>query len=105
MRQSVLTPDKGEVILYQPNETIHLEVRMENETVWLTQMQMAELFGTTRNNITLHIGNIFKENELQKKSVCKDFLLTAADGKKYQTKLYNLKKKSPSRKFLMDLRT
>jgi hypothetical protein len=51
---------------------------------------MAELFDTTRNNITLHIGNIFKEQELEKNSVCKDSLLTAADGKKYKTKHYNL---------------
>jgi len=46
-------------------ETIRLEVRVENETVWLTQAQMAELFQTTRNNITLHVGNIFKEGELE----------------------------------------
>lgn len=51
---------------------------------------MSELFQTTRNNITLHISNVFKENELQENSVCKDSLLTASDGKKYKTKLYNL---------------
>ena len=56
--------EQGEIILYQPDETIKLEVKMEDETVWLTQAQMAELFQTTRNNITLHIRNIFKENEL-----------------------------------------
>ena len=50
--------EQGEIILYQPDETVKLEVRMENETVWLTQAQMAELFQTTRNNITLHIRNI-----------------------------------------------
>ena len=53
---------KGEIVMYQPDETIRLEVRVEDETVWLTQAQMAELFQTTRNNITLHIGNIFKED-------------------------------------------
>ena len=58
--------------------------------VWLTQQQMAELFNTTRNNITLHIGNIFKEGELEVNSVRKESLLTAADGKKYRTKFYNL---------------
>ena len=63
---------------------------MEGETVWLTQVQMAELFGTTRNNITLHIGNIFKEGELVRSAVCKDFLHTASDGKCYKTKIYNL---------------
>jgi len=65
-------------------------VRVEDDTVWLTQMQMAELFQTTRNNITLHIGNVFNENELEEISVCKDSLLTASDGKKYKTKFYNL---------------
>ena len=80
----------GEIVMYQPDETIRLEVRVENETVWLTQQQMAELFQTTRNNITLHIGNIFKEGELDDSIVRKESLLTAADGKKYKTKLYNL---------------
>ena len=81
---------KGEIVMYQPDETIRLEVRVEDETVWLTQAQMAELFQTTRNNITLHIGNIFKEGELEDSAVRKESLLTAADGKKYKTKFYNL---------------
>ena len=83
--------DKGEIILYQPDsEYSMLEVRIEDETVWLTQAQMTELFQTTRNNVTLHISNIFKEKELDDNSVCKDSLLTAKDGKSYKTKLYNL---------------
>jgi len=82
---------KNEIILYQPEDTsVRLEVKIEDETVWLTQAQMAELFQTTRNNITLHISSIFKENELDKISVCKESLLTASDGKKYKTKYYNL---------------
>ena len=85
-----LAPQGGEVVLYNPDDTIRLEVRMNDETVWLSQAQMAELFATTRNNITLHISNIFKEGELEYDSVCKDSLLTASDGKKYKTKLYNL---------------
>ncbi len=85
-----MEPNKGEIVMYQPDETIRLEVRVENETVWLTQQQMAELFQTTRNNITLHIGNIFKEGELVDSAVRKESLLTAADGKKYKTKFYNL---------------
>ena len=80
----------NEIILYQPDASVKLEVRVEDETVWLTQAQMAELFQTTRNNITLHIRNIFKEGELDEISVCKESLLTAADGKKYKTKFYNL---------------
>lgn len=85
-----LTTATGEIDLYHPDETTRLEVRLENETVWLTQAQMAELFRTTRNNVTLHIGNIFKEEELVKDSVCKESLLTAPDGKRYRTNIYNL---------------
>ncbi len=84
-------PDtENEIILYQPDSTLSLDVRVENETVWLTQAQMTELFQTTRNNITLHIRNIFKEGELEESSVSKDSLLTAADGKRYKTKFYSL---------------
>lgn len=82
--------NEGEIVLYQPDADTCLEVRIEDETVWLTQAQMSELFQTTRNNVTLHVRNIFKEGELQEFSVCKESLLTAADGKKYRTKLYNL---------------
>src|SRR3989338_2283704 len=67
-----------------------IDVRVENETVWLTQAQLAELFNTSRPNITMHIKNIFDEGELSEVSVCKDFLHTATDGKKYNTKSYNL---------------
>lgn len=82
---------KNEIVLYHAKDLAsHIEVRVEDETVWLTQAQMSELFETTRNNITLHISNIFKEKELVKNSVCKDSLLTASDGKKYKTQLYNL---------------
>lgn len=88
---SNLQSDKeNEIILYQPDSTLSLDVRVENETVWLTQAQLTELFQTTRNNITLHIRNIFKEGELEESSVCKESLLTAADGKRYKTKFYSL---------------
>ncbi|RTZ05500.1 DNA-binding protein [Flavobacterium bomense] len=81
----------NEIVIYQSEIlSSHIEVRIEDETVWLTQLQMSALFQTTRNNITLHIGNLFKEQELEAGSVSKDFLLTASDGKKYKTKLYNL---------------
>ena len=83
--------DEKTIITYQSESTSNqIEVRIEDETVWLTQLQMAELFQTTRNNITLHIKNIFMEQELNAISVSKDFLLTAVDGKKYKTKIYNL---------------
>ena len=81
---------ENEIILYQPDSTLSLDVRVENDTVWLTQAQMTVLFQTTRNNITLHIRNIFKEGELEETSVCKESLLTAADGKRYKTKFYSL---------------
>ncbi len=83
--------DKNEIIIYQPEgREFHIDVLVENETVWLTQAQMAELFNSTRNNITLHIKNIFQEQELDANSVSKESLLTANDGKKYKTKIYNL---------------
>ena len=82
--------EQGEIVLYQPDETVKLEVRMEDETVWLTQAQMVELFCSTKQNISLHINNIFKEKELVKDSVVKNSLTTASDGKKYRTNFYNL---------------
>ena len=81
----------GEIIIYQPNSlSHHIEVRIEDETVWLTQLQMVALFQTTKQNISLHINNIFKEEELQENSVVKYSFTTASDGKKYKTKLFNL---------------
>jgi hypothetical protein len=63
---------------------------MEEETVWLSQAQMAELFQTTKQNVSLHINNTFKDGELEKNSVVKEYLTTAADGKNYKTAYYNL---------------
>lgn len=82
---------KSEIILYQTEDNrTRIEVRLENETVWLTQSQLAELFQTSIPNVSMHIRNIFNENELHADSVVKEFLTTAADGKKYQTRFYNL---------------
>ena len=81
---------ENEIIIYQPDENLALDVRVEGETVWLTQAQMVELFLTSKQNISLHINNIFKEGELDSDSVVKDYLTTATDGKKYRTKYYNL---------------
>lgn len=80
----------NEIIIYKPDETLSLNVMVENESVWLNQAQMSELFQATKQNISLHINNIFKEGELTPESVVKQSLTTAADGKKYQTKYYNL---------------
>ena len=84
------TKEQNQIILYRPNDAISLEVRLENDTVWLSQAQMAELFCTTKQNISTHTNNIFRENELVKDSVVKDFFTTALDGKNYLTKFYNL---------------
>ncbi len=84
---------RGEIRLYQPDETVRLEVRLENDTVWLTQQQMAELFRTTKNNVTLHIGNVYKEKELEPYPTSKESLLVRMEGKRRVTrkvKLYNL---------------
>lgn len=79
------------VLLYQTSDgATRLEVRMEDETVWLSQNQMAELFQTSIPNVSMHIRNVFAEGELQPASVVKEFLIAAADGKNYQTKFYNL---------------
>ena len=84
--------DKAEIVIYKAdqNTDFHIDVRVEDETVWLNQAQMVTLFAATKQNISLHINNIFKEEELQPNSVVKEYLTTASDGKKYKTKYYNL---------------
>ena len=72
--------DKSEIILYQPEETFKLEVRLESYTVWLTQQQMAELFQTSKQNISLHTNNVFKEKELQEISTVKYSLTVQQEG-------------------------
>ena len=82
---------KDEIIIYQANQaSAQIEVRIEEESVWLSQSQMATLFNQTKQNISLHINNCFKEKELESISVVKDFLTTAKDGKNYTIKYYNL---------------
>ena len=81
----------SQILLYQTNDGhSRIEVRLENETVWLSQKLMAELFQTTKQNISLHTRNIFKEGELEEASVVKEYLTTASDGKSYLTNFYNL---------------
>ncbi len=85
------SPERTEIIMYRTEDGLtKIDVRMEDETVWLTQAQMAELFQTTKQNISLHISNCFREGELQENSVVKESLTTAADGKNYPTKYYCL---------------
>lgn len=81
---------ENEIIIYQPDETLKLDVKLAGDTVWLTQGQMVELFQTSKQNISLHINNIFKEGELIYGSVVKESLTAAADGKRYRTKFYSL---------------
>jgi hypothetical protein len=83
--------DKGEIIIYQPDDkSAQFEVRIDEETVWLTQIQMVELFSSSKQNISLHINNIFKEGELIKNSVVKYYLTTASDGKRYNAAVTTL---------------
>ena len=82
---------KKELVFFETKDhAVKLEVPVNEETVWLTQAQMASLFQTTKQNISLHVNNCFREKELDKNSVVKDFLTTASDGKQYKTKFYNL---------------
>ena len=83
--------ERGEIIIYQtPDGETNLDVRLENETIWLTQAQMVILFGRDQSVISKHIRNIFKEGELDKKSVYAKFAYTATDGKLYDVEHYNL---------------
>ena len=82
---------KSEFLLYTSSEgNIRIEVFFQDETVWLTQQLLGDLFATSKQNISLHLKNIFQEDELNAESVVKEFLTTASDGKQYQTKYYNL---------------
>ena len=85
-----MNKNQGEIILYQPDETIKLEVRLENETVWLSINEMSQLFDRDISVIGKHIRNIFKEGELVKESVWAKFAYTASDSKVYQIDYYNL---------------
>lgn len=87
------TMKENEIVLYQPNETVRLEVRVENETVWLSQAQMAALFGTGRQAITKHIKNIYEGGELQKEATCSILELVRLEGKRNVSRwieFYNL---------------
>ena len=82
-KKSLPTTEKNEIIVYQPEGgEFHIEVRVENETVWLTQAQMAELFSATKQNISLHIANIYKEGELQQAPTVKEYLTVQKEGKR-----------------------
>jgi len=81
----------NQIIIYNTEDgETKIDVRLEGETVWLSQKQMAELFDKDRKTVTEHIQNVFKEGELAENSVCRKFRHTALDGKSYEVKFYNL---------------
>ena len=91
----LLMMEQGEIVIYKTTDenNFQLEVRVEDETVWLTQAQMVELFNSTKQNISLHINNIFKEGELEANSTVKEYLTVQQEGKrkvKRKIALYNL---------------
>lgn len=86
-------PTDNEIIIYQPDDELKLDVRVEEETVWLNQQQMVELFQVTKQNISLHISNIYKEGELDKSSTVKEYLTVQMEGNrtiKRKVTFYNL---------------
>ena len=93
MDTNINKKDKGEIILYQPDDKIRLEVRMEAETVWLTQAQMAEHFGCSVDNIELHLKNIFEEGEVDKNATTEEISVVRQEGNRQVTRKilhYNL---------------
>jgi len=81
----------GELIIYQTEDGLAaINLRAFEGTVWLTQSEMSELFDTTKQNVSIHLKNVFEDRELLEDSVVKESLTTASDGKQYQTKMYNL---------------
>ncbi|HLD22174.1 MAG TPA: RhuM family protein [Patescibacteria group bacterium] len=81
----------GEIIIYRTKRgELSVQAKLQNDTVWLTQKQMAELFGKDIRTINEHIKNVFQEGELEENSVIRNFRITAADGKQYETNFYNL---------------
>jgi hypothetical protein len=90
LAESNISAQQQDIVLYQSTDgEVEFHVNVFDESVWLTQKQMAELFDTTVQNTGQHANSIFKEGELIQISVIKDFFITASDGKQYKTKHYN----------------
>jgi len=97
------TEDKGEIVLYQPDDTIRLEVRMGEDTVWLTQQQMAELFNKDRTDIGRHIRNIYKEEELERDITCAKFAHMGTEGdQQYPSITINICQRNHDRFLIID---
>ena len=75
-----MTTNENQIVVYQPNETVRLDVRLENETVWLTQSQMATLFGCSTDNIGLHLKNVYSVGELSRDATAEDFSVVRLEG-------------------------
>ena len=91
--QSIESDNKGEIVMYQPDETIRLEVRVEDETVWLTQQQIADLFQSSRTNVVEHVMHIYEDEELEESSTCRKFRQVRKEGKRTVSRvvpMYNL---------------
>ena len=91
--QSIESGNKGEIVMYQPDETIRLEVRVEDETVWLTQQQIADLFQSSRTNVVEHVMHIYEDEELEESSTCRKFRQVQIEGNRRvnrQIPFYNL---------------
>ena len=85
------TKTKSKIVIFKTSdEKKFIDVRFEGETVWLTQAQLVDLYGSSKANVSEHIKHIFEEGELEEDAVVRNFRITAADGKSYQTKYYNL---------------
>ena len=89
--QSIESGNKGEIVMYQPDETIRLEVRVEDETVWLTQQQIADLFQSSRTNVVEHVMHIYEDEELEESSTCRKFRQVRKEGKRMVSRLNNIR--------------
>ena len=86
-----MVENKGDIVIYKTQDGLtKINVKFEDETVWLTQSQLVELYQTSKSNLSEHIKHIFEEGELDENSVVRNFRTTASDGKDYNTKFYNL---------------
>ena len=91
MNENEINLQQGEIVIYQSdNGNIKIDVKIEDETVWLTQTQIVELYQTSKSNVSEHIKHIFEDDELDEKAVVRNFRTTASDGKNYNVKYYNL---------------
>ena len=93
MNNAMKSQTKNEIVVYQPNDTLRLDVRLEKDTVWLSQKQMAELFGCSTDNVGLHLKNIYSDGELEESSTAEDFSVVRKEGSRMvsrRVRLYDL---------------